>query len=217
MQPESVSQNKAQNGSRMMSRYMAAVKAAAAEAHKDRPPSRDAHAHLPLAQPKSERCQVLLQLPRLVVSPLMRIHKVSHLRRERLLEKLLAVYESGSVVPIPFLKAANAAPMALLNDVRDPYNPPGAYVPPLVCLFTTHLLHDQSPARNSMCMVLRTFAHLVPRFNSHGRGRGRSGRWQSTTGWRRWPSWQLRAAAPCAPVHLLLRSQLTRSAASAGS
>ena len=48
------------------------------------------------------------------------------------MERLQAVYEEGSIVPIPFLRAADAAPVALLDDVRTPYLSPGVYVPPLV-------------------------------------------------------------------------------------
>ena len=48
------------------------------------------------------------------------------------MERLQDVYESGSVVPVPFLRAADAAPLALLDDIRQPYLPPDAYVPPLV-------------------------------------------------------------------------------------
>lgn len=42
--------------------------------------------------------------------------------REAMWARLNAVYESGSLVPVPFLSAAAAAnPFALLADVREPY------------------------------------------------------------------------------------------------
>lgn len=55
-------------------------------------------------------------------------------RRERVMDRLQAVYEEGSVVPIPFLRAADAVPMALLDDIRTPYLGPDIYAPPLVSL-----------------------------------------------------------------------------------
>ena len=41
--------------------------------------------------------------------------------RERLLERLRGVCEGGSVVPVPFLRAAHAVPPAILDDLRAPY------------------------------------------------------------------------------------------------
>ena len=41
--------------------------------------------------------------------------------RERLLERLRGVCEGGSVVPVPFLRAAHAVPPAILDDMRAPY------------------------------------------------------------------------------------------------
>ncbi|DBA81690.1 hypothetical protein WJX77_002971 [Trebouxia sp. C0004] len=41
--------------------------------------------------------------------------------RERLLERLRGVCEGGSVIPVPFLRAAHAVPPAILDDMRAPY------------------------------------------------------------------------------------------------
>lgn len=41
--------------------------------------------------------------------------------RERLLERLRGVCEGGSVIPVPFLRAAHAVPAAILDDMRAPY------------------------------------------------------------------------------------------------
>ncbi len=41
--------------------------------------------------------------------------------RERLLERVRGVCEGGSVIPVPFLRAAHAVPPAILDDMRAPY------------------------------------------------------------------------------------------------
>ena len=41
--------------------------------------------------------------------------------REKLLERLRGVCEGGSVIPVPFLRAAHAVPSAILDDLRAPY------------------------------------------------------------------------------------------------
>ena len=41
--------------------------------------------------------------------------------REKLLERLRGVCEGGSVIPVPFLRAAHAVPPAILDDMRAPY------------------------------------------------------------------------------------------------
>lgn len=48
------------------------------------------------------------------------------------MERLQSVYEEGSTVPIPFLRASDAIPLALLDDIRLPYLGHGAYAPSLV-------------------------------------------------------------------------------------
>lgn len=54
--------------------------------------------------------------------------------RDKILERLQAVYEEGDIVPIPFLKAADAVPTALLDDIRKPYMQPGTIAPAIVRL-----------------------------------------------------------------------------------
>jgi hypothetical protein len=58
------------------------------------------------------------------------------------MERLQAVYEEGDIVPIPFLKAADAVPTALLDDVRSPYLRPGVTPPSVV---SHHLSCSHSP------------------------------------------------------------------------
>ena len=83
------------------------------------------------------------------------------LRRERVLERLHAVYEEGCVVPIPFLRAADAVPQALLDDLRAPYLPPGAYAPPLVRIYphALSLSHVTATVRD-LHMLALSFAPL---------------------------------------------------------
>ena len=52
--------------------------------------------------------------------------------RDKVLDRLQAIYEGGDIIPIPFLRAADGVPMALLDDVRKPYLPPGAPTPAIV-------------------------------------------------------------------------------------
>ena len=40
---------------------------------------------------------------------------------QRLLEKLQGVRQAGGCVPLPFLRAADVPPLALLADVQEPY------------------------------------------------------------------------------------------------
>ena len=54
--------------------------------------------------------------------------------RERLVERLRGVCQGGSVVPVPFLRAAHAVPAAILDDMRAPYLPPSHAHAPLVIL-----------------------------------------------------------------------------------
>jgi len=44
---------------------------------------------------------------------------------ERLKSRLRAMYEGGDVIPLPLLRAAHAAPLALLNPIAAPHQPPG--------------------------------------------------------------------------------------------
>ncbi|KAK9817161.1 hypothetical protein WJX72_010545 [[Myrmecia] bisecta] len=80
--------------------YMAAVKAAAAQARKGGDAT-TSDARMPAPPPAS------------AAKP-----RSEH---ERLMERLRGMYESGNVVPIPFLSAAHADPLALLEDVKAPY------------------------------------------------------------------------------------------------
>ena len=48
------------------------------------------------------------------------------------MDRLQAVYEEGDIVPIPFLKAADGIPTALLDDIRKPYLPAGVSGPAIV-------------------------------------------------------------------------------------
>ncbi len=40
---------------------------------------------------------------------------------QRLLEKLQGVRQAGGCIPLPFLRAADVPPLALLADVQEPY------------------------------------------------------------------------------------------------
>lgn len=44
--------------------------------------------------------------------------------QERARERLLAMYEGGLVIPVPFLRAAHAQPLALLNPIDAPTTTP---------------------------------------------------------------------------------------------
>lgn len=50
------------------------------------------------------------------------------------MERLRGVCQGGSVVPVPFLRAAHAVPAAILDDMRAPYLPPSHAHAPLVIL-----------------------------------------------------------------------------------
>ena len=52
--------------------------------------------------------------------------------REKLLERLRGVCEGGSVIPVPFLRAAHAVPPAVLDDLRAPYVLHPAHTPALL-------------------------------------------------------------------------------------
>jgi len=74
----------------------------------------------------------------------------------KLKERLRGVYEGGDVIPLPFLKAAHAAPLALLNPITappPPHDKRGAdwevrRWPALQC-FTILLCHSRQPAASS--------------------------------------------------------------------
>ncbi len=81
---------------------------------------------------------------RLLEGPLQKLKwRVFH--RDKILERLQAVYEEGDIVPIPFLKAADAVPTALLDDVRKPYMQPGSTAPAIVSI----QLSDINPRKPS--------------------------------------------------------------------
>lgn len=79
----------------------------------------------------SGRLQSFLQGSSFGSSPIgMRIHLLAC--RDMMLERLQAVYEGGDVIPIPFLRAGDANPTALLNDARLSYPNAPAILPPMV-------------------------------------------------------------------------------------
>ena len=87
----------------MRGRYMAAVHAAAAEA------ARESGGGKGGPESAAQSVQKAAQAP------------APARERERLLERLRAVCEGGSVIPVPFLRAAHAVPPAILDDMRAPY------------------------------------------------------------------------------------------------
>ena len=85
----------------VLGRYMAAVHAAAAEAAQESGGGKDG------PESAAQSVQKAAQAPAR--------------ERERLLERLRGVCEGGSVIPVPFLRAAHAVPPAILDDMRAPY------------------------------------------------------------------------------------------------
>ncbi|KAK9791184.1 hypothetical protein WJX73_010684 [Symbiochloris irregularis] len=51
--------------------------------------------------------------------------------KEKLMDRLRAVYSSGAIVPLPFLSASLAAPAALMADPREPYTNDPQSLPPI--------------------------------------------------------------------------------------
>ncbi|KAL3152262.1 hypothetical protein ABBQ32_001339 [Trebouxia sp. C0010 RCD-2024] len=92
--------------------YMAAVQAAAAQAAQESGGKKGGHDSLPPSMQKAP-------------PPAAR-------ERERLLERLRGVCEGGSVIPVPFLRAAHAVPSAILDDLRAPYVLHPAHTPALL-------------------------------------------------------------------------------------
>ena len=82
-------------------RYMAAVQAAAAEAAKESAGKKKVGSES--APPSLQKAAAPAR------------------EREKLLERLRGVCEGGSVIPVPFLRAAHAVPSAILDDLRAPY------------------------------------------------------------------------------------------------
>ena len=96
----------------VLGRYMAAVHAAAAEAAQESGGGKDG------PESAAQSVQKAAQAPAR--------------ERERLLERLRGVCEGGSVIPVPFLRAAHAVPPAILDDMRAPYVHPSHAHPLLV-------------------------------------------------------------------------------------
>lgn len=107
---------------------MAAVQAAAAQAAKESSSN---------TEERQEPVKLLTQTP---VPP-----AAAGKERERLVERLRGVCQGGSVVPVPFLRAAHAVPAAILDDMRAPYMSPAHVHAPMVNSITLSTAHQPSP------------------------------------------------------------------------
>ncbi len=108
----------------MLCRYMAAVHAAAAVAARDSGGGKGGVQSVP---------------------PSMQKAAAPAREQEKLLERLRGVCEGGSVIPVPFLRAAHAVPPAILDDMRAPY---------------VHLSHAHAPLVSQLCWWTH-FHHLL--------------------------------------------------------
>ncbi|EIE20975.1 hypothetical protein COCSUDRAFT_83534 [Coccomyxa subellipsoidea C-169] len=76
--------------------------------------------------------------------------------RATLADKLRSLYDSGAVPSLPFLSASDACPMALLNDVRDPYRRPNGG-----CQATGYSM-QQAPTEDDLAAALSSLMGQQP-------------------------------------------------------